>query len=630
MSDLLSIGTSALQAYQRTLATVGHNIANASTAGYTRQQVQLVSQAGSASGAGFIGAGVGIAQIQRLADGYSTERLRFDAASQAQAERLQVMTQRVDGLLSDGRLGLNEALTRFYSSLEAAAAAPLSAAARQSVLSAAQTLSDRFQGLQHEFEGLQAEVGERLSLAAEHANALTGAIADLNDRIALEAGRTGGQAPNDLLDRRDQLLEQLAAQIGITTTLQDDGAVNVFSMDGQALVLGTHTREIHVTADVYRSDHWQLTVGEGAGAVPITASVQGGTIGGLMEFQRLVMDPAMGDLGRIATGLAMSVNTQHAQGVDLLGQFGTDLFEVPTVSVHQHPANSGGAAVSVAFDDPGAVSGKNYLLRHDGVAWTLFESSSGSPVSWTGSGTVADPFVAAGLRITVSGVPANQDRFLIVPTEHAAGDLAVAITDPSRLAVASAVMGDSATTNRGSGRIDTLHVMDAGDPSLRSPVTIEFVSANSYTLDGSGPFAYVEGAAIDFNGWRLKLSGQPSIGDTFRVVPTPPGSGDNRNAQALAGLRTRGVLDGGNQSLSEGYSNLVVRTGVHAQQATQRFEAQSALSAQARADRDRTSGVNLDEEAANLVRFQQAYQAAAQAIAVADSVFQSLLAAVRR
>lgn len=546
MSDLLSTGISALLSYRKALDTTGHNIANVNTPGYTRQRVELVSRLGGPAGDGYVGSGVQASSVRRIADAFADARVVSDTSSYARTEQFEAVASQLDTWLSDAATGLGKPLNQFFDSLNDLAADPTNEAARQSVLSDARGLASRFRSLQNQMDGLQGELNARLRQSVQDINIAAQSIASLNQRITQASAAAGGQPPNDLLDQRDALLQKLATQIGVTTTVADDGSLNVFTGSGQALVLGPQAQALGVTDDAFGSGRLDITFG---GAV-VTPQLGGGAIGGLLDAQREVLDPARSQLGRVAVGLVESFNAQHAQGVDALGQPGGDFFNPISGEALAARTNGGDAQVTVGFGDVGALGDSAYELRYDGASWQLRSAATGAVVPMSGSGAAGDPFVAAGMRITITDTPAAQDRFLIQPTAQAAGQVQLAISDPASVAAAGA---------------------------------------------GSGA-----------------------------------NSSDNTNARALQSLETRGLLDGGRNSLQAAQEKLVAGVGNQAQQAGAARTAQQTLLAQSVAARDATSGVNLDEEASDLVRFQQAYQAAAQVIAVADTVFQSLLAAVRR
>jgi flagellar hook-associated protein 1 FlgK len=267
-------------------------------------------------------------------------------------------------------------------------------------------------------------------------------------------------------------------------------------------------------------------------------------------------------------------------------------------------------------------------MKYDGSAWSLTRAD-GTSVAMTGSGTAADPFVADGLTLTVAGVASAGDSFLIRPTANAAASTSVAITDVRQIAAASPVRATAAGANTGTGSVGGIVAIDPANANLLSPANITFTSPTTYEIDGSGPFTLTPGQPIVANGWSLTLDGAPQAGDQFNVTANTGGVGDNSNASALAGIADLGVLDGGNSTLTDAYAQLTGTVGTATQQAQNGLTAQTALLNQAIASQQNVSGVNLDEEAANLVRYQQSYQAAAQVISVASTLFDSVLAAIR-
>lgn len=547
MADLLSTGVSALLGYRKALDTAGHNIANVNTDGYSRQRVEFVSRLGGPQGDGYVGSGVSSSTVKRITDSFVGSRIVADTSSFERAKAFEDVATTLDTWLSDPATGLGAPLTRFFDSLNALSTDPASTANRSTVISNAQATATRFHALQSQIDGLQTDLNGRLRQSVDDINSAARDIAALNDRIALATGQAGGQPPNDLLDQRDERVRQLSQAVGISTTLGDDGSLNVFTGNGQALVLGNRSTALGVADDAFGSGRLDVTLN----GTPITSQLGNGAVGGLLSAQRELIDPARAQLGRMAVGLTMAFNAQHVQGTDATGQAGVDFFAPLSGQALPAQANTGGASVSVGFADAAQLTDTEFQLRYDGANWQLSNAATGANVAMTGSGTAADPFVAQGLRFTVGGsAAAAGDRFLIRPTARAAADIAVAVTDPARVAAAAA---------------------------------------------GS-----------------------------------PANSSDNTNARALLGLGTQRVLDGGRNTLYSANTALVSTVGNQAQQAGVARNAQESLLQQSVAARDATSGVNLDEEASDLVRFQQAYQAAAQVIAVADTVFQSLLSAVRR
>lgn len=627
MPDILNIGVSALLANRSALDVAGHNIANANTDGYTRQRVDMTARLGALSGYGFAGAGVQISAVQRLGDQFIFAREISSQSALSRADQYNTIASRVDTLLSDSSTGLGSSLNGFFDSLSALASDPASTPTRQSVLSATSSLTARFQDLQSQLDDAEHTNSAQISQTVDEINSYASTIAKLNDRIAQAIGSSGGQIPNDLVDQRDQAVRELSKRVSVSTVPQDDGSLNVFVANGQSLVVGTTTSPLGVRPNEF--DSGRLEVTSSATGPVISNQLGGGTLGGLLDARREVLDPTREKLGRLAISVSSAVNSQQAQGIDQYGNFGAPLFKPLTGVALASYNNTGSATVGVGFADPTALDGKEYLLSYNGSAWAMTDSTTGAAVPVTGTGTAADPFVAKGLSLTVSGTPAAGDRFLVAPGAHAASQLQMAISDAGQLAAAAPILGSAVAGNTGSGTISAGSVVDINDPNLRTPATIQFTSATTYSINGAGSYSYSAGSAITANGWSVSIDGAPAVGDKFTVSPTGINSGDSRNAQLLSGLSSKALLDGGRNSIGDANAQMVEQVGATAQQAKLQLDAQTSLQSQTQSERNALSGVNLDEEASDLLRFQQAYQAAAQIISTASTVFDSLLAATR-
>jgi flagellar hook-associated protein 1 len=621
MGDLLGIASSGLSAAQSALDLTSNNISNVNTPNYSRQRLDQSSRVSGGASQYATGDGVKIDGTQRLNDSLLEARLVRDGSEVSRLDTLSGIASSTDTVLSDSSSGLSKPLSSFFASLQDLAADPSSSATRQAALGQATALASRFTSLQGQLDQSDQEIDTRLRGAVNSLNADSTALAKLNNTIAGQ-----GQNPSaDLLDQRDALVQKMAALVGISTVRQDDGSLNVFTSSGQPLVVGAKANALGTASDIYRPSRTDITVG----TARITNQLSGGTIGGLLDARRNVIDPAYEQLGRIAVTLTSRINAVQAQGVTADGSAGTNVFTPITAAALPASTNTGTASASVSFADLSAVTGEDYTLRYDGSQWQMTGARSGQSVTLSGNGSAASPFTAAGLSIVVSGTPAAGDSLRISPTHSAASQVQLAASDGSMFATAGAMSGSASLANTGSAKVAATTVIDSSNAALSTPATISFVSASTYQI-GSGPVqSYTAGQAISANGWSLTLSGTPAAGDSFSVAPTAAGSSDNRNANALAALGSERLLDGGKSTLAAANSALVTQTGSTAQQASAAKDAATAVQTQNQTQRDAVSGVNLDEEVANLQRFQQAYQAAAQVITIASTVFESILAATR-
>ena len=623
MADLLSTGVSGLLAAQVGLSTTGHNVSNANTDGYSRQQVTFAARVPQAEGRYYVGTGVDTQAVQRAYSQYLNSALWSASSSKGRADAYQALTDQLNNQLS-GSSNLQSSLDTFFGAVQDVANAPSDASARGVLLARAGALASTFRSLSGQFGSLDGQVQRQLTDTVASINSDSAAIAKLNERIRAS---TGSGEPSDLLDQRDALIKKLCGEVGISVAKQNDGTLSVFVGNGQALVSGTQSYELGTAPNTYDATRLEV-VDKGTGAV-LSGRIGGGTLGALLDFRSNVLDPAQNQLGRAALAMADAFNAQHAQGVDLNGQLGGTFFNVAGPAVQAASSNAGSATLSAGIDDIGALGSQDYVLSFDGSAWNL-KDGSGATVAMTGTGTAAHPFKAGGLSFVVGGGAASAgDSFRIQPSRNAAGSINVAITDPNKIAAASALLGSAAGTNTGSGSVGALSVADGSDANLFTASSIVFSSPTSYSIDGGPAQTFTPGTPIVHNGWSLTLDGAPAAGDSFGIKANANARGDNANALKLGAVANLGVLDGGATSVGGAYGQLVGQVGSAGSLADDAAKTQSAVYNQAMAAQQSVSGVNMDEEAANLVRYQQAYQASAQVITAANTVFNALLGAFR-
>ena len=725
MADVLDISVSGLLAYQRALQTASHNIANVNTEGYSRQRVDLATRPPQFSGNGYIGSGVNIASITRIFDQYVQDQVQSLTASQGQQEVLLDFASQVDGILADARTGLMPVMRRFFDALQNANDDPTSIPARQVVLAEAEAMTSRFNAFQRTLGNINEGVNTQMRTMVDAVNGIAREIADLNKSIQQSPGITNGQMPNDLLDRRDFLLTKLSEYVQVNTLSLDDGTINVFIGNGQNLVVGVTAQKLGVINSEFDPNIKDIAFVTGSSSVNITKLVTGGALGGLLSFRSQVLDEVQNELGRVATGLAETLNRQHKLGMDLNGNRGTDLFSIGNVGVLPSTLNTGSGSVSVARVSVDAMTTSDYLLQYNGAnSYTLTRLSDNTTTTINTGGT--SPYIAEevdGLSLTITAGANSGDRFLIRPTRLVSGTLDSTLTEPEKLALAAPIRTLSSINNTGSvtatpgfvnspdnrvvitfnnppttydvvdettgatlaaglsytsgGNIAfngwTIQISDGGsapaagdtfiidktvtsvgsgnagggvisaatvnstgaDPNLGDTVTITFNNPpTTFNVSGSttgSPTAnitYTPGQPISFNGWTIELSGTPVAGDVITVEANTGGVSDNRNGLLLSALQDKKILANGTASLLDAYGRMVADVGATTAKAKVAEEAQSILLREAIDKRESVSGVNLDEEAANLVRFQQAYQAAAQIISTTDRLFQTLISAV--
>jgi flagellar hook-associated protein 1 len=489
MADILNIGLSALLAQQRALTTTSNNIANASTPGYSRQRVELSERAAERLGVGFVGTGVDIATTRRLADEILADQLRTASGGFHRAEAFVSLAESLDDLLAGTETGLTATLQAFANTLQDVANDPSSTSSRQALLSQARNLVARFQAMDQRLTELADEVRTRMTSAADRITSLGADLAEVNRQLIAAGTASGRQAPPDLLDQRDRLLEELAKLVQVQTTQQRDGTTSVFVGTGQVLVLGGTAAQVVVTPG--NADPLQpQVVLRGIGPdVNVTQFVTGGELGGVVDFNREMLAPARSELGRIAVGLVSTVNTVHRNGMDAEGQLGGDFFAIGAPQAFAGAANTGTGSLAVTVTGVAALEPTNYRLTYDGAAYVLQRIDNGAVVPTTGAGTVASPFVANGISIVVSGAPAASDQFYLKPLEHVTGTLSLLVTRPADIAAAAPTRTNAALANTGAATISAGEIVDVAHPGLLATITIAFINATTYSINGAGAFA---------------------------------------------------------------------------------------------------------------------------------------------
>jgi len=628
MADLLNIGLSALLTQQRALTTTSNNIANANTPGYTRQRVELEQRQAQRLGSDYLGTGVDITTVRRMSDDLLAGQLRSASGSFGRADAFVSLAESLDNMLADSNAGLTATMQSFVNSLQDVANDPSSSSSRQALLADANNLVSRFKSMDQQMTVLSDEVRTRLTSTADSVTTIGKQLADINKRLVEAGSASGKNSPSDLLDKRDQLLEQLSGLVQVSTAQQRDGTTSVFIGSGQVLVLGSDSATIKVTPGTADPLQPQIVLSGLGPNVNVTQFITGGDLGGTLDFSREMLAPARSQLGRIVVGLVDTVNQAHRSGVDAEGQLGGDFFSISAPQAFSAGTNTGTGSVAVTITGVAALEPTNYKLSYDGATYTLQRADNGAVVPMTGAGTAGSPFVANGLSIVVSGTPAANDQFLLKPLEDVAGTMKLLLTRPADIAAAAPTRTNAALGNVGTASISAGQVIDATNVNLLSTSTIQFINDTTYSVNGAGTFAYTPGANIDLNGTRVQITGTPVAGDQFVIQANSGGTGDNRNIQSMIDRLGQGTFNG-NISLQTASAALITDVGSRTAEITTQRDVQQSVFNQSKDRLESVRGVNLDEEAADMLKFQQLYQAAAKMMTVADTLFQTVLQALR-
>jgi flagellar hook-associated protein 1 len=634
MSDILSTSISGLLAFQQALSVTSNNVSNAATPGYSVENINLREALGQGTATGYIGAGVDVQSITRSYDETLAQQVRSSQSSYSAFNTVATQAGQIDNMLSDTKTGLTATLQAFVNALQSVSTAPSSTAQRQVALSRAQALAQELQNYQSQISQYSQNLEQQVGTSVNQINSIAASIASLNARIAAAQGGTG-QTPNQLMDQRDGFIDQLSQYVNVNAVTENNGQMDIYIGSGQALVVSGTAQTLTATPDPTDSTKLNIGVRNGGGpATNITSEITGGTLGGLLATRSQVLDPTQNTLGQIAVGLATVMNQQQASGMDLRGQQGQPLFSIGGVLTSPSTANTGSATLAVTRTNVSQLTPDDYKLAWSGTAWQLQDATTGQAVSMTGAGTSASPFQAAGISIVVSGAPATGDTYLIRPTAGAVSGLSVVLTNPSQIAAASLAASSAGASNTGNATITTPAITNPGGWTAGT-FTISFTSATNYQVTNSGGTVvtsgtYTSGSPISFNGEQVTLSGTPANGDTFTVGSnSAANTGDNTNVLAMIAAVSAKVLNGNTSSLSDTANNLVSAGGVLTQQAQANAAAQKSVNKSASDARNNLSGVSLDEEAARMLQYQQAYQACAQMIQTSNTIFSTLISAIQ-
>lgn len=677
--NLLSLGIQAAQANKTALSVVGQNISNVNTPGYNRQVANLSTLPGQS--------GVEVDKISRITDDFLTRQLWADTASYFRSDIFSDLASELDNLLASNSTSISTAMDQYFNALQNAVDDPTSLPNRELFVAESEALARRFNDLNTVVVRQNEKINENLESYSAQVTTLGADIADLNNKIRLET--VAGKPANELRDQRDRLVEQLSELIDVRVVAQDGDEFAVFVANGQPLVVGITANQMRPVQGNPDPTQDGIALVIAGNEVTITNSMQGGKIGGVLDYRNDVLVPAMNEIGRIAIAFAETMNEQHQKGMDLDGKLGGLLFNdvnssiAMTNRIRTNEFNAGALAASyVKITDVNDLKASDYEISigssGDLTIWRLSDNKrltlddfTAVPASATNSAVPEQPltepntyfanwdagvvhlsFDGISIELNAVGRFIEGDRYLIQPTRNGAAEIGTVVNNGRQLALASPVRVSTSPDNTGTGRVEVT-VTNINAPTFQAaagemspPVEIVFNAGSPktftvydmsvpdapvpLTITGVGTLAnqiYTPGQAITLDGYEIVISNQPSVGDRFSFGYNTDGVSDNRNALAMSNLQLADTLEGG--SYQDIYGRLIERVGTDTSVASINREASLSVLTSTQESKASMSGVNLDEEAAKLVQFQQAYQASAQLISASQTLFDALLNSVR-
>lgn len=656
-SNLINIGLSGLNAAQWGLATTSENIANSTTAGYDVESPVYSETSGEYTGSGYLPQGVSTTTIQRAYSSYLNTELNNAQSQSGSLTANYTMLAQLNNMVGSPTSGISSAITSYFTGLQNVANGASSLATRQTAVSDAQSLASQLNAVGSQYDQLGQSVNTQLTDTVSQINTYTAQIASLNQQI--NAASSQGQPPNQLLDQRDEAISSLSSLVGVQVVSNSTGD-SVFMPNGQALVVGTTSYNLGTAPSPSNPSEQSITYLGAAGTTPTAATTTylsdtsmenaGGTLGGLIQFRTQSLDPAEAQLGAIATSFAAQVNDQNELGLDLNGNAGGALFSVAPPAVTADANNTGTGALSVSFVNATEPTTSNYTLSYNGSSYTLTDNATGSVVG--SASNLSQPI--DGLNFSLTGTMNAGDSFNVSPTSGALDSFALTTTSGSAIAAASPVLATAASGNTGTATISE-GTVSAGYSLPSSTTTLTYsASAGGFTgfpvgsvvtIGGTStsitsattvvPYSAASGATMtinttpvtsgSMNGITVTLSGTPADGDTFTIAPNTGAQSDGRNATLMSNIVSAQTLSGGTATLTTAYANYVNTIGNTTNSVNASNTTQTALVTQITSAQQSVSGVNINEEAANLLQYQQLYQANSKVIQTADTLFQTII-----
>jgi flagellar hook-associated protein 1 FlgK len=667
--NLYQTGVSGLLSAQQHLGTTGHNIANVNTEGYTRQRAEQNAAMGNLNGGNYIGSGTYVQDITRIYDQFSYKEQLLNKSNLGGASSISLDLNQLNQTMSLSGKAIGASVDNFYQAMNGIADKPDDIGLRNIAISQAGVLSNNFNKISNNLDQIEKSTNGEIEKIAGKISQISRELAKINEEILQTRGINLTGQPNDLLDKRDQLVTELGEYTSVNTIQDSNGVMTVMIGNGATLVAGITSLTVGVESGDPDPTQTKLRLIGPNSTVALQGSKVGGALAAKFEYRDEHVKKARSDLDRLAMAVSQTLNQAQSQGLDLNEKQGRDLFtdiNTPALeSARSLPSskNSLGLQTSVTITDVSLVPSNEFTIKHDGSDLIMTNELNGEKTTLVAAPPLSGIYPTNyGFEFKVNvGTPVTEDSFTIRPTENSAALMKVALTDPKNIAASSAIEVEADDNNVSSGSVSIVNVTDpelarsytnGTNTSLmvdvyENPLTPGIFDYRVYDAANpppaptlaAGNFAVGTSATIGMPptatppAFEIKIGGLPTgqgalarekftISDAF-------GSGNASNATLLAATQEQQVIGGGKQTFSQALATATSEVGSNASSAELVASTSQALFTQAFNRNQSKSGVNLDEEAANMLKFQQAYQAASQIISVANTIFDTLLSVAR-
>lgn len=646
MSDIFSIGVRGILAFQAAIAVTGQNIANVKTPYYSRRQIEFAED--------MFNDGVNIADVRRVYDESTSKFLQQSNSLFGKSAAFFQQVSELESLLgndvNDNNKNtvssyLNDALT----ALRALNSDTSSIQSRAAYLNKLSALANRINDIGEQISQRQSNINQSLDTTVGTVNQIAQQIADLNEQIA----NANGADVSSLLDLREAQVQKLSEYIDFNTIIDDAGQMNILINNGTPIVFGSQAAQLSTATNPSDPDNLVLKMTMGNSTIDVTHLVSGGQIAGLYQAQSALQQATMA-LGRLSLGIMDTINAQNKLGIDYNGNLGGIIFNdinssnaINSRSL-ANANNTGNASMTVNITDISQLKTSDYKLVFDSPThYTLTRISDNSVV---GSGTVSSlpqQVSADGFSINIdSGTISAGDEYTISPTRGAANSMQLAVSDPKLLALGWPVKASADVANKGSGTVNVDSIIDTGNSAfslpkqLNPPIIIQFLTPTTYQLVNANTSAVIEGP-ITYDpstganvfptpgsydpGYRISISGVVQAGDTFHLEYNSDGIGDNRNGRVMEADYEKGIFEGGSLSFTQDYNLMSSDVAIQVNSASSNYKSYAAVLQRAFSQYSQVSGVDVQEESTNLIMYQECYQASAQILQAAKSVFDTII-----
>ena len=651
--SLYQTGVSALLTAQQQLATTSNNISNVNTEGYTRQRAEQNASIDYNNGGNYIGTGTYIEDVTRLYDEFSFKEQVTTQSSLANADALNQHLTQLDQVMSTSGDAVVSSLESFYEAVNSVADNPSDTSLRTIVLNQASLVSNNLNEMTDNFDSMTKSVNGEIEQVVNKISEISLEIAKINESIMQSQDGNGGS--NSLLDQRDQLIMELSEYADVNTLEDSNGIMTVMIGQGTTLVAGITPLTLQVSAGDPDPTKTEISLVSGSHSVSVNNSTLGGSLGASLEFRDNNLDQARQEIDLLAMAISSTLNDSQSSGLDLNELQGANIFtDINSSQLQQgrvlaHSSNTGTTQAEVVIDDVSALTTDEFEIRFDGTDFTLYNLTSGATENLGAQSTGTPPITHTsadnGFSFVESGGAVAGDIFSIVPTKNSAALMETTLTDANAIAASSAVEVTASDNNVSDGSVTITSVSDPVT-AQNSDITVEVYESSagqfSYsvfnnttsTSIATGTYLSGESVAIDtLQGFEIEINGDLSgsganAPESFTIADAF-GVGNGNNAVSMAKTQEIGVTEGGTETFSQKLSSTTSVVGSDASNASFSAETALALYTQAYNRNQSESGVNLDEEAANLLQFQQAYQAASQVITTSNTIFETILSALR-